>query len=387
MVKNINYILCSEPEYFVEYENIKKNNFSLYRYETTKNSNGNISVFNKIFNPLFNEIQSIDIEKINNIWETIDENSYIIKDSFTLKKHYQKNIIDLSNIDLFYLELIVSYLKSPDFCNFLIPVTYKLLEDSNPIDIYNLIEKLLTYSIKNVYFITDSIEWVNIYTQNPIQKNENTWEKSDIFPEDFFWVEGDFDKFTFDLFIPDSRFLIGGSCSKIFSILNKNPDHKAIIDRDGYSSKTMAFFRERYNISCTSTVECENLWLKEEMYLRISTFINSKNFNFGSFKENVINRAKYNFENIFNRLENRQKYLEYHLIPYLNIEELERLRNRFKSNIINNDYETILDWFDNKSLFDFYIKELGFRNIIDFKREMNKNKNAFNDISIEQLIK
>lgn len=387
MEKNVNYILCDNPESFVQNEAIKSNNFTLYRYNSFHCNDVAQIGFNKLFNPLFNEIQKINMDIFNEIWESLDSGSYIIRDDFSIKKHYQKNIIDLNYNDLFYAELIVSYLLSPVYCNYLIPITQKFLDDTNPVDIYNLVIKLKKYSKKNIYFITESIEWSNIYTPNPLQYTiHEGWQNKEHNPEDFFWVEGDFDRFTFELFMPYKKFLIGGSCSKIFSILNKNPDHKAIIDRDGYSSKTMAFFREKYEIYCTSTVECENLWLKEDIYNRINC-INNLKMDFSQFKNNVISRAFDNFDNIFNRLENRQKYLEYHLIPYLDKIELEKLKHKFLDNIKNNNYEKILDWCDNKSFFDLYIKEMGFRNIKDFQKEMIKNKHLFKGIDEKTLIK
>lgn len=387
MERNVNYILSDNPESFIQNESHKNNNFTLYRYSYVNINESAQMGFNKLFNPIFNDIQKINMETFNEIWSALDSSSYIIRDDFSLKKHYQKNNIELSYNDLFYAELIVSYLTSPDYCNYLVPVTRKFLDDTNPIDIYNLAIRLQKHSKKNIYFITDSAEWVNIYIPNPFQYNiEKGWINTECKPQEFFWVEGEFDKFTFEIFMPGNTFLIGGSCSKIFSILNKNPDHKAIIDRDGYSSKTMAFFREKYNIYCTSTVECENLWLKEDIYNRIKS-INSHSIDFTKFKENVISRACDNFDNIFNRLENRQKYLEYHLIPYLDKIELEKLKNKFQDNIRNNNYEKILDWFDNKSLFELYIKEMGFRNTKDFQKEMIKNKAIFHDIDEKTLIK
>lgn len=387
MEKNVNYILSDNPESFVQNETSKNNNFTLYRY-SSNNSNDNSKMgFNKLFNPIFNEIQKIDMNVFNEIWSMLDSYSYVIRDDFSLKKHYQKNNIELNYNDLLYAELIVSYLMTPEYCNYLIPVTKKFLEDTNPVDIYNLVIRLQHHSKRNIYFITDSTEWVNIYTSNPIQyDNDKGWINKECKPDDFFWVEGEFDKFTFEIFMPNCTFLIGGSCSKIFNILNKNPDHKAIIDRDGYSSKTMAFFREKYNIYCTSTVECENLWLKEDIYNRIKS-INNHNINLSQFKEGVISRAYDNFDNIFNRLENRQRYLEYHFIPYLDRGELEKLKNRFMDNIKSNNYEKILDWFDNKSLFELYIKEMGFRNIKDFQKEIIKYKSLFSDIDEKTLIK
>lgn len=67
----------------------------------------------------------------------------------------------------------------------------------------------------------------------------------------------------------------------------------------------------------------------------------------------------------------------YNYIPYLNDLEIKKYRDTCINDLKNNDYNSVLKWFDNKKLFCMYIKELGFEDIKEWQEAILENKGLF----------
>jgi hypothetical protein len=67
----------------------------------------------------------------------------------------------------------------------------------------------------------------------------------------------------------------------------------------------------------------------------------------------------------------------YNYIPYLNDEEIEKYKLKCIDDLKSKNYNEILKWFDNKKLFQFYLKEAGFDDLKSWKNAVIKNKELF----------
>ena len=323
------------------------------------NDNENLSFIQKIYSDVFDECFDKQKSKIK-ITSLLDEK--------------ERKILFL---DYFIIDLVNYFLK---YEKINIPLSNFFLEKHDPIKIYEAINKIASFFRKDAFVITNDLCWAGVFNDK-IGVNFNKEEKS--IPQfDFYWVESDLDVFTYSLFFPNKKFKRAGSSGNIFKILEKNPLSKAIIDKDGFSEKNFSFLKDKYNLYFTVYSECENIWFNEKV-IDVMNLFSPEKINIDNFKSCFLNRAFKNLNTIMRRMKNRQDYLMYHYIPYLNDYELANLKDVWLKNIVDSDYESILSWQDNKKIFENYIRDLGYKSENEWKKSVMKNKHLFKNISFE----
>lgn len=376
MKNNIEFIYNEKPhKYLSLFQNEEIKIFYSQFHELQFNT---LYYQKKILNKIKKEYKIIDL--IPYVWNNLFDEKIIFFKHNDFVKFVNNKEKNLNFYDLFLIDIIISYFCNTSHCLY-IPITQSFIEKNDPIDIYKISDFMSQISNKKIYLVTDDLLWANIFTPEIINKN-----KTMLIPKkNFYWVESDFDLFTYSLFFPNKKFKKAGSSSNIFSILEKNPNHKAIIDRDGFSRKNISYLKELYNIYFTKTSECENIWLLENMLILTNDFL-PKKINISTFKEQVIERANNNLDNIMIRFKNRQDYLMYQYIPYLNEEEIKKFKNKCINHIQQKRYNNILNWFDNKKLFDFYLKESYTFELNNWKKIILKNQKFFSQLENDLII-
>lgn len=375
-LKDIEFILSDKPQKLIGlFDNPDvKLIYSLY-YDIQFNTQ---YYMKKIFHRMKNSVEIKDFTIF--IWNSFFDSQLVLNKENYFEKIYKEKSKTLCFYDLFIIDVIISgYINKTTY----IPITNSFVSKNDPVKIYNLAKEIRDLTDCQYIFISDDKKWCSIFTEIVFhyEKNKNLKISS----EHFFWVESDFDLFTYSVFMPGKLFKKAGSSSNIFDILNKNPNHNAIIDRDGFSRKNISYLKDQFNLFFTITSECENIWLTENI-LQIMNKLTNNSFNINSFKENVINKASENFNNTLIRFKNRQDYLMYHYIPYLNEHEIEAFKNKCENHIKQKKYDKILNWFDNKKLFNTYIENFGFQTLHDWKKFILKNKDHFSKNEIKIII-
>lgn len=288
--------------------------------------------------------------------------------------------------------------------------TFYLLSDDNKSSNLKNIEKLMIYtyyeistnkrnfiiplpSYNNVisdYFIfkqfLDSLPFINlsfIFSSNDIHLLSifNTH----ILDHDIYWIEGEFDQFTYKFFMPEKEYKIAGNWSNIFKILeHKNKHHYGIIDKDGFllENKKRLSFGEQIFFSKYS--ECENLWLSEDI---LNVFENNiKSFSKKVFMEEVISLSKADKEVTMQRFINRQDKLRELGYPYNNEDIVKNVINKYYKSINENNYNYIISYYDNKTIFNLLLKRISCKNIKMFYELMSKLKKEIIRLKINPII-
>lgn len=379
MNKNIEFLYTNEPYKFIS--SLKNDDIKLF-YSQNHHLQSSFNHYQrKIINTLKKDIKIIDV--ILFIWNRLLDSTlfYNEKENFFNKIINQKNK-SLKFYDLFILDIITNYFFN-NTNNIYIPITQSFISKNDPIEIYEILEDCTSLFEKKIYIVTDDLLWTNVFTPSVFHLAQR--KEKNIQNINFTWVESHFDLFSYQILIPNKQFKIAGSSSNIFKLLNKNPNHKAIIDRDGFSRKNIAYLQEQFNLKFTITSECENIWLLESMLELMNSF-SEKKLNIEKFKDDVILRAESNLDNVLNRFKNRQDYLMYQYIPYLNEEEIHMFKNKCLNHIKQKRYNKILNWFDNKKLFEFYLKESYNNDLNQWKKKIYKEKHVFNNLEMTLFI-
>lgn len=365
MIKNIKFILQKNPFYYLE------SNFIENTMIFTKNNHISLSEYNKkMYKLLIKNKNHKNFTYFFKIWEQIFDEKIILK-KYELSKMTDIGVHNLKFYDLIIID-IVSYVLFTDQEDLYIPISSSFLQYNDPLAIYFILERANEIINKNILIVTNDLYWANIFTDKIYSKNR--LKKIPIL--DFYWVESELDLFTYKIFFPEKKFKKAGSSSNIFRIIEKNPSHKSIVDKDGFSVKNISYLKEKFDLYFTNMIECENIWLQSDFLEKINT-ISPKKINIENFKSEIILRAYKNLEQIILRLKNRQDYLMYNYIPYLNDEEIEKYKLKCIDDLKSKNYNEILKWFDNKKLFQFYLKEAGFDDLKSWKNAVIKNKELF----------
>lgn len=365
MIKNIKFILQKNPFYYLE------SNFIENTMIFTKNNHISLSEYNKkMYKLLIKNKNHKNFTYFFKIWEQIFDEKIILK-KYELSKMTDIGVHNLKFYDLIIID-IVSYVLFTDQEDLYIPISSSFLQYNDPLAIYFILERSNEIINKNILIVTNDLYWANIFTDKIYSKNR--LKKIPIL--DFYWVESELDLFTYKIFFPEKKFKKAGSSSNIFRIIEKNPSHKSIVDKDGFSVKNISYLKEKFDLYFTNMIECENIWLQSDFLEKINT-ISPKKINIENFKSEIILRAYKNLEQIILRLKNRQDYLMYNYIPYLNDEEIEKYKLKCIDDLKSKNYNEILKWFDNKKLFQFYLKEAGFDDLKSWKNAVIKNKELF----------
>lgn len=365
MIKNINFILNKKPFNYIEFNGIDipmayiNNHISIQEY------------YKKIINLLSANYKNID--PIFMAWKNIFQEELVYNnfEKTLFKSTLNNGVRNLKFYDFVLIDIML-YITLFNSKRCYIPIPNSFLQNNDPIAIYFIIEMLNFEAHKDIFIITNDLYWANIFTDKIYSKNK--LKKIPVL--DFYWVESDLDLFTYKIFFPDKKFKRAGSSSNIFKIIEKNPSHKSIIDKDGFSKKNIPYLKEKFDLYFTTMIECENIWLHSDMIEKIN-LISPKKIDLELFKKEVILRAYKNLDKIILRLKNRQDYLMYNYIPYLNDLEIKKYRDTCINDLKNNDYNSVLKWFDNKKLFCMYIKELGFEDIKEWQEAILENKGLF----------
>lgn len=365
MIKNINFILHKNPFYYIE-NNCIENDMIF-----TKENHINLSEYNKKIRQLLIKYREYENFRILlKIWKDIF-NEDIHFNEYELYKITNVGVHNLKYYDLATIDILLYTLFS-NTEDVYIPISSSFLQHNNILNIYFALEKINEIIDTNIFIITNDLYWANIFTDKIYSKNK--LKKIPIL--DFYWVESDLDLFTYKIFFPEKKFKKAGSSSNIFKIIEKNPSHKSIVDKDGFSIKNISYLKEKFDLYFTSMIECENIWLQSDFLEKIN-IISPKRINIENFKSEIIVRAYKNLDQIILRLKNRQDYLMYNYIPYLNDQEIEKYKNQCIIDLKKEDYNSILKWFDNKKLFQFYLKESGFEDLKAWKKTVFQNKELF----------
>lgn len=375
-LKDLEFIFSDQPQKLISsFDNPDvKLIYSLY-YDIQFNSQ---YYMKKIFHRIKNSSDIKDFTIF--IWNNFFDSQLILNKENSFEKINNDKPKTLSFYDLFIIDIIISgYTNKIVY----IPITNSFVSKNDPVKIYNLTKEIKDLTECQYVFISDDKKWCSIFTETVFYYEKN--KKLKISSDHFFWVESDFDLFTYSVFMPGKIFKKAGSSSNIFDILNKNPNHNAIIDRDGFSRKNISYLKNQFNLFFTITSECENIWLTENI-LQITNKLTDNALNINDFKNKVINKASNNIENTLIRFKNRQDYLMYHYIPYLNENEINAFRKKCENHISQNKYDKILNWFDNKKLFNTYIQLIGFKSLQDWKKFILKNKDHFSKNEIKIII-
>lgn len=305
-----------------------------------------------------NEVSSI----ANNIF---GKDIIIKNDKFYLYSESEKEK-DIKNIDKLIIFTIFHINKGNR--KFIIPFHSSYNNINNPFYFKQFIDAL---NIKDIYitFISDDKDWLSIYNHTINHHN-------------LYWVEGEFDKFTYNFFMPDNKYKIAGNWLNIIRIIEiGNVHHYGIIDKDGFSALTRDELLSN-NILLSKYAECENIWMIESI---LNVFEkNVHNFSKNDFKNDLIKYAEIDKEDTINRFINRQRKLEELGYPYH--KNTVYITDKYKQDLDRKNYDSILTFYDNKAMFNLLLKRLSCKNIKSFYELVNKIKKQIKILNITPVI-
>lgn len=310
-----------------------------------------------------------NINEISEICYKIFEKNLLLKDSIFYLTSIDEKHTMLKNIEKL---IIYTYYKISNSNTKLIIPLSSYNNIVNDFFVFNNFLESLSFSELSFIFISNDRHLISIFDKN-IENN------------DIYWVEGEFDKFTYNIFMPDKEYKVAGNWMNIFKILEyKNDNHYGIIDKDGFLTNNKKYLTFGDNLFFSKYSECENLWLSEEILNIFQK--NNKSFSKNDFLKDVIELAKKDQKSTIQRFINRQVKLKSLGYPYNNDDIVKKVVKIYSESINSNNYNSILSYYDNKSIFNLLLKRISCKNIKTFYELISKLKKDIRALKINPII-
>lgn len=315
----------------------------------------------------FLELYEKNKNELNDICYHIFKKNLIINNQIFCLSSEENKAIPLKGIEKL---VIFAYYKIKNGSKKItIPFCSAYKNINNPFYLINFIESL---NINDLFinFISDDKVWLSLYNQ-------------DIKTDDIYWVEGDFDKFTYSFFMPQHTYEIAGNWLNIIKILEKNNNcHYGIIDKDGFSYESRNQFTFYRKIFLSRYSECENIWMRKDILNIFEQKV--KGFSSIDFQKEVIQNAQNDKDNTIHRFNNRQIKLKELYYPYH--KNSEKIVDKYELALQKADYDSILSFYDNKALFNLLLKRISCKNIKAFYELVKKLKKQIRRLEINPII-
>lgn len=336
-----------------------------FTFEDIKN---NVTFTKSLIDPFIILYQK-EKSEISEICYKLFNKNLLLKDSlFYLSSGNDKDIL-LKNIEKLMIHTYYHIIHNNNNLIIPLPSYYNV---ANDFLILHYFLESLSFPHLSFIFVSNDYHLLSIFDNN-IKTN------------DIYWVEGEFDKFTYQLFMPNREYRVAGNWINIFKILeHKNAHHYGIIDKDGFllENKKDLIFSDK--IFFSRYAECENIWLSEEILNIFQK--NIKTFSKTTFIKEVIELANMDKELTTQRFINRQNKLKVLGYPYNNENQVKNVINKYYKSIDNNDYNFILLYYDNKAIFNLLLKRISCKNIKMFYDMTLKIKKDIIALKINPII-
>lgn len=319
-----------------------------------------IDPFINYFNKNSDTINKICADIFNG--EIVNQDNQFYLNSFTNKK-----INILKKIDKVILIMFFELYNNND--KIIINLSKQNIEEMPPFYIHEFLKNhIKSNKYISIIFISDDADWISIF-DNDIKIN------------DIFWVEGEIDLFTYKYFIPKNEYKIARGWLNILNILKRNNKyHYGIIDKDGFKIDIKKDFSKLY---LSKYSECENIWLSEKIINIFNSHI--KKFSGEIFIKDLIKLANDDKNETFERFLRRQINQKNLDLPYYNAEEIDIIFRKYEKDLFDENYEEIIKFYDNKTVFNLLLKRLSCKNIAMFYNLVLKYQKEIKSLNINPI--